>query len=327
MKIIKIMPRLETVLLVCVALSFSCKSKESEMVMTETVATCQAEQGCTFYAVELTRAEIDKLLNKNAFFTAAKSEAILVITDCVPMIEEEQTREAIHTKYGGSGEAPSGEGFDFRNYLLQHACLTFPNHTKRIDYTAVDKMQGKTVEGYSFLNIKGREAFIPNESFIKLLEDAEGIVQVDAFMRDRVMVQYMVDPEGNKWEIRMDIGMTYGPSPEDVDNLAHFNQHFKKTGNRARFLQTGLYSEEYTGKDAEGTDMNIWLVPSADVMLPPDEFAMVGFLNIGYIQLGGVTYLMHKFTSSLFDVEVTGIQDDEYSFDPTGYRPFSLPGF
>jgi|GEM_PF-824125 len=327
MKITKMILRWKTVLVICAAMLLSCKSKEGEIMKTETVATCVADAGCTFYSVDLTRAEIDQLLNKSGFFATAKAEAVLVITECVPVIEEEQTREAIHTKYGGSGEAPSGEGFDFRNYLLQHACLTFPNHTKRIDYTAVDKKQGKTVQGYSFLNIKAREAFIPNESFIKLLEDAEGIVQVDAFMRDRVMIQYLVDPEGNKWEIRMDIGMTYGPSPEDVDNLAHFNQQFKKTGNRARFLQTALYSEEYAGKDAEGADMNIWLVPSADVMLPPDEFAMVGFLNIGYIQLGGVTYLMHKFTSSLFDVEVTSIQNDEYSFDPTGYRPFSLPGF
>ena len=311
-------------LMICAAMLLSCKSKEGETVKAETVATCAAEAGCTFYSVDLTRAEIDQLLNKSDFFAAAKAEAVLVLVDCAPLIEEEQPLEAIDQKYGGAGEARFGEGFDFKNHLLQHACLALPNNTKRIDYTAVDKKEGKTVQGYSFLNIKGREAFIPNESFIKLLEDAEGIVQIDAFMRDRVMIQYMVDPEGNKWEIRMDIGMTYGPSPEDVDNLAHFNQHFKKTGNRARFLQTALYSEEYAGKDAEGADMNIWLVPATDVMLPPNEFAMVGFLNIGYLQLGGVTYLMHKFTSSLFDVEVTRIQDGEYSFDPTGYTPFTL---
>lgn len=311
-------------LIVCAAMLLSCKSKDNEIVKTETVATCAAESGCTFYSVDLTRAEIDQLLNKNNFFVSAKAEAVLVLVDCVLAIEEEHSLEVIDQKYGGAGDARFGEGFDFKNHLLQHACLVFPNNTKRIDYSAVDKKEGKTLQGYSFLNIKGREAFIPNESFTGLIPEAEGSVRVDAFMRDRVMIQYIVDPEGNKWEVRMDIGMTYGPSPEDVDNLAHFNQHFEKTGNRTRFLQTALYSEEYAGRDAEGSPMNIWLVPSTDVMLPPNEFAMVGFLNIGYIQLGGVTYLMHKFTSSLFDVEVTGIQDDEYSFDPTGYKPLPL---
>lgn len=315
------------ILMVCTAMLLSCKSKDGEIMETETVATCVAEAGCTFYSVDLTRAGIDKLLNKSDFFAAAKAGAVLALVDCTPVIEEDQSLESIDQKYGGAGEAKFGEGFDFKNYLLQHACLAFPNNTKRFDYTAVDKKEGKTMQGYSFLNIKDREAYVPNESFIKLLEDAEGIVQIDVFMRDRVMIQYIIDPEGNKWEIRMDIGMTYGPSPEDVDNLVHFNQHFKKTGKRARFLQTALYSEEYAGKDAEGAPMNIWLVPSTDVILPPEEFAMVGFLNIGYLQLDGVTYLMHKFTSSLFDVEVTQIQDGEYSFDSTGYRPVSLPGF
>ncbi|GGG96880.1 hypothetical protein GCM10007415_35170 [Parapedobacter pyrenivorans] len=319
--------RFKVGLLVCLALLLSCTSKEREIIKTETVATCAAEAGCTFYSIALTRAEIDQLLNKNNFFAAAKAEAVLVLVECAPVIEEDQSLEVIDGKYGGTGEVQWGEGFDVKNYLIQHACFTFPNNTKRIDFRAMDKAQGRTLQGHSFLNLKEREAFIPSETFVGMLPEAEGAVQVDVFMRDRVMIQYMIDPEGNKWEIRMDIGMTYGPSPEDVADLAHFEAHFKKTGNRVPFLQTALYSEEYKGKDAEGADMNIWLVPSTDVILPPDEFAMVGFLNIGYIQLGGVTYLMHKFTSSVFDVEVTGIQDGEYSFDPTGYKPFSMPGF
>ncbi|MFB2119815.1 hypothetical protein [Parapedobacter sp. 2B3] len=313
-----------TGLMVCVVMALSCKSKESEVIKTETVATCVAEAGCTFYSVALTRAEIDQLLNKNNFFAAAETGAVLVLVDCAPVIEEGQSLESIDRKYSGAGAAQFGEGFDFKQYVLDHGCFAFPNNTKRISFTA--NADGEAYTGYFFLNIKQGEAFMPNESF-QAMAPLEGAVRVDAFMQHRVMKTYMVDPEGKKWVMDMPIGMTYGVSPEDVENLERFHRDFKKTGKRERFLQTALYAEEYTGTDDDGAQMNIWLVPATDVLLPPEEFACVGFFNVGYIQVNGVTYLMYKLTGSGFAIAVTGIEDGEYSFDPTGYTPFSVPGF
>ena len=184
----------------------------------------------------------------------------------------------------------------------------------------------KTLTARYVVDASGRDAFLGKQ--FKLEKTDLGLPKKFAtFAHFTGVVRNPPPADGHISIVRLEFGW-FWIIPLDKEKtsvgLVQTMEHFKKTGNRARFLQTALYSEEYAGKDAEGADMNIWLVPATDVMLPPNEFAMVGFLNIGYLQLGGVTYLMHKFTSSLFDVEVTRIQDGEYSFDPTGYTPFTL---
>ena len=291
----------------------------------QTVAICKAEAGCTFYKVQLTRKDIDRLLNRVNFFESASVDAILVLNQCEPLIEKGATPALVYAKYGGSGNVTFGVGFDLKEYLNRNSCFAFPNKTKRIDFKAV--ADGESYQGYAYLNIKKGEAFMPDKSFQAMYPAAEGEVKVDAFLQHRVMKQYIVDPEGKKWVMDMPTGLTFGKasSPEEAEKLERFNEQFKKTGKRAPFLQSGSYAEEYTGEDDEGNKISIWLIAAADVALPPDEPVVVGFYNLGYLQVNGITYLMCKLAGSGFSIEITGIRDEEYSFNPAGYTPFSMP--
>lgn len=312
------------VCLLVVSGSLGCTAA-SDKQPSQTVAICKAEAGCTFYKVQLTRTEIDRLLNRVNFFAPEPADAILVLNQCEPLIEKGATPASVHAKYGGSGDAAFGKGFDLKEYLNRNGCFAFPNKTKRIDFKAV--ADGESYQGYAYLNIRKGEAFMPDKSFQAMYPAAEGAVKVDAFLQHKVMKQYIVDPEGKKWVMDMPTGLTFGKasSPEEAEKLERFNEQFKKTGKRAPFLQSGFYAEEYTGTDDEGNAISIWLVTATDVMLPPEEHVVAGFYNLGYLQLNGITYLMCKLAGNGFSIEITGIRDEEYSFNPAGYTPFSMP--
>ena len=293
----------------------------------QTVAICKEKYGCDIAKINLSRVEIDKVLGKTNFLVKAGKNAILVLNNCNSSIEEKRTIQQLHTSYGGKAASKEIKQFDLKKYIKDKGCLAAPcpNTTKKISFKLTSPEHSGT--GYFFANLKNGEAYMPNAAFQQFYAGAEGFagVKVDAFFRNYKYVSYMVDPEGKKFKSDMPIGTNMAAIGNDATNLEKFKKEFKATGKKRAHLNTADFQYEYVGKDDEGAALTFWLGPAGNVCLPQGKFDAWGFWNLGYIAVDGKTYLVAEISGSGFKVQVTGVSEGSYSFNPVGYQSIAMP--
>ncbi|WP_111306869.1 hypothetical protein [Confluentibacter sediminis] len=146
-------------------------------------------------------------------------------------------------------------------------------------------------------------------------------IQMNTFIKKNEHTSYTI-AEGNKWKIKMPYGTIFNDLNE-ASFSSKFHTNFKKTGNKKQFLNTKDFQYEYLGKDADGKKMVIWLGPSGNVCYPKGKAITIGFYNLGYIVVDGITYLITEISGSNFNVKVTGIEEGTYFFNTSGYTEIS----
>lgn len=287
------------------------------------IAVCTPEKGCTFSEITLAPAEVDKLLGKSNFWTTASSDATLILELCQTSKDEKRSLKEIHQAYGGKGEPAIGDRFDLQKYIIEKGCFSCPNHTKKISFNG--KGEGYSGDGFFYLNIQADEAYMPNEAFRQMgwmQGEGSNDVVIDQFIRKNVIETYTV-AEGRKYRQIMDLGSQPGGQQEKL-NEQRFKKDFKKTGKSRKY--NGNDDLEYVGKDDENRTIRIWLTPSRDVCLPLGRFDAVGFYNLGYLSLDGMTYLITEISGPDFHLKITSVTDASYQFNPAGYQAMKLPG-
>lgn len=287
----------------------------------QTITICSEKNGCEFAKVNLNKNQIDAILVKPNFLAKEKGAIILNLVDCISTIEKTKTIQAIHQAHGGKGTIKERKNFDLKKYLIEKACFfNCPNSTKRISFQAsTDEFNGS---GYYFHNIQAEESFMPNASWQQLYNgEMDGII-MNTYLKKNEHISYTIDSEGNKWKMKMPHGTVF----EDLNEASFstkFHKVFKKTGNKKKFLNTTEIQYEYTGKDAEGKKMILWLLPAGNVCYSQGKAIVTGFNNLGYIVVDGITYLIAELSGADLNVKVTGIEDGTYSFDTSGYKEIS----
>jgi len=290
------------------------------------LALCTQGKGCRFSEITISAGEVDKLLRKSNFWTTASPDATLILENCESVKNEQQTLEEIDRSYGG--KAVILKKIDLEKYLKEKGCFACPNHTKKISFFGSgvgESGERYAGNGFFYLNIQADEAYMPNEAFRQMgLMDGEGsnAVTVDQFIRKNVIETYTV-ADGKKFRQVMDLGYQLGLQQEML-NEQRFKEDFKKTGKTRKY--NGNDDVEYVGKDNEGKTINIWLTPSRDVCLPLGRFDAVGFYNLGYLSLDGITYLITEMSGSDFHLKLNSVTDATYQFNPAGYQTVKLPG-
>ena len=273
---------------------------------------CTEGKGCQAAVVQLSPQEIDRLLGKPNFL-AASSGALLVLNDCKSELAEANAT-AIHAEYGGTGIPKALPNFDLQAYLRSKGCLACPNTVKKISFTG--KGEGVGGSSYFYINIRGAEAYMPNDAWQQLNAGGEGgDVLVDAFIRNDKMTQYIVDPEGGKHEMHLTTN-SFG----STEIIASFNRQFKPTGRTRKFFAGAGNEQEYKGY-VDGKETTVWLGPAYGVCLPPQLAATPAFWNLGYISVGGKTALVTQISGPDFDLKITSIGEGNYTFNPAGYKP------
>ena len=286
----------------------------------QTIAICKEKYGCDIAKVNLSRTEIDQTLEKPNFLTSASKNVILVLNNCNSVIEDKRTIQQLHIAFGGKAIPKSVNQFYLKKYMIDKGCISkCLNSIKRISFKISSPEFSGT--GYSFINLKKGEAFMPNTAFQELYRGQEGFsaMVIDAYFRNYKYITYMIDPEGKKIKMDMKIGLSIGGMKDDKLNLAKWKKDFKLTGNKRKYLNTNDFQYEYVGNGDEGK-ITFWLVESKDVCLPTGKFDALGFWNLGYLGFDGKTYLVTEISGSAFKVIVTNVTDGNYSFNPVGYQ-------
>ncbi|TJZ61491.1 hypothetical protein FAZ15_09885 [Sphingobacterium olei] len=304
-------------ILLCILLisltSFAQKQKAKQHI-----AICEQGKGCEIMEIKITSEAIDKALSKPGFWINAADSATLVIENCTHKIEEKLSVIEIHQSFGGKGEPKKITDFDLAKYLQLKGCCA--NITKKIAFYASASGEGAhSGNGYFYLNLKAGEAFMPNDSFQQFYgSEAKGVI-LDQFLRNGAIDSYII-AEGQKYHAKMPIGTNISVIKNDALNEQRFKTDFRETGNTRNNLN--ITSTEYTGKDDDGKTMSFWIMPVHDVCLPKGKFDAFGFYNLGYISVDGITYLVTEISGSGFEIKITGISDDTYNFNPSGYKPY-----
>lgn len=307
---------------------FSSCTNAQEKKTKQILAICTDGKGCEFSEIAISASEVDKLLGKSNFWTLANANATLILDKCESKKDEKQTLEEIDRSYGGSGKTVVLKKIDLQKYLKEKGCFACPNRTKKISFSGSgtgesgEKYAGN---GFFYLNIQADEAYMPNEAFKQMgLMNGEGStrVTVDQFIRNNVIETYTV-ADGKKYRQVMDLGAQLG-AKQDRLNEQRFKKDFKKTGKTRKYR--GNDDIEYVGKDNEGRTISVWLTPSGDVCLPLGRFDAVGFYNLGYFSIDGITYLITEMSGGDFHLKLTSVTDATYQFNPAGYQTIKLPG-
>ncbi|WP_127125086.1 hypothetical protein [Pseudoflavitalea rhizosphaerae] len=285
------------------------------------VAICLEGKGCEEAIIQLSRSRISQLSGKPGLFANAGKNALLVVDGCEVSVTDSLTIGQLHKQYGGKGTAPKKRYFNLEQYLREKGCLLCPNATKRISFRV--SSPEFTGSSYFFSNLQKGEAYMPNAAYLKLYGPEAAGMTVDAFFRDYQYVNYVIDPEGRKYKMNMPIGLSMGaPGKNDFNNEKYFKENFRKTGKKKKFLNTPHDQVEYRGKGEEGL-LHFWLAPAPGICLPVGKFDAMGFFNLGFIAVDGITYLVAAIEGNNFKAEITGYGEGSYQFNPSGYS--SIP--
>ncbi|MBL7707295.1 MAG: hypothetical protein JNM21_17245 [Taibaiella sp.] len=307
---------MEGMLLFLLFAPVSC-SNAQETKATQTLAVCTKGKGCSFSAISIPASKVDQLLGKTNFWTAAATDATLILDKCASKKEEGQTLEEIDRSYGGSGKAIALKKIDLEKYLKERGCFACPNATKKISFRAIG--DGQSMSSFFYLNLKAGEAYMPNEAFLEMNNGAHEGMVIDQFIRNNTMETYAV-AAGKKYVSKMPLATS--PAGRDAVSGQSFKHDFKKTGKTRKHLNTANMETEYTGMDDEGRTISFWMVAYPDVCLPPGKFDAYGFYNLGYVSVEGSTYLVTEITGADFQVKITAVSDGAYQFDPAGYQSY-----
>ena len=305
---------MKSILFFLLFILFTSSSNAQDKKAKQQIAICEQGKGCEIMEIKTTPEAIDKALSKPDFWINAADSATLVIENCTHKIEEKLSPVEIHQSFGGKGAPKKITDFDLAKYLEQKRCCA--NTTKKIAFNG--NGEGYSGTGYFFLNIQSDEAYMPNDAFKQMgWEHGEGgDFVIDQFIRNNVIETYTI-AEGKKYYSVVDMGSHL---QQDKLNEDRFKTDFKKTGKTRKY--DGNNDVEYVGKDDEGRTISVWLTPSRDVCLPKGKFDMVGFYNLGYFSVDGITYLITELSGPNFHLKVTGISDGSYSFNPAGYKSY-----
>ena len=287
----------------------------------QTIAICKEKYGCDIAKVNISRTEIDKILAKPNFLTAASKNSLLVLNNCSSTIDGKRTIQQLHIAFGGKGVPKAINQFDLKQYIIDKGCISkCLNSTKKISF----KISSSEFSGssYSFINLKKGEAFMPNAAFQQLYNGQGELANmvVDSYFRNYKYITYVINPEVGKVKMDVNIGLSIGGFKNDKLNLAKWKRDFKLTGNKRKHLNTNDLQFEYVGIGDEGEKITFWLVESKDACLPQGKFDAMGFWGLGYISFDGRTYLVTELAGSDFKVTITNIIDGSYNFNPVGYK-------
>ncbi|SFH12512.1 hypothetical protein [Pedobacter insulae] len=288
------------------------EKKKSELQ----IALCEKNKGCEIVITKLSENEIAQILKRPDLVTSAN--AILVIEKCDFRNESKLTMQQLHANYGGKGEPKRITDFDLENYLKKNQCLQCPNPTKKISV----KISSPEFSGssYFFISWDKKEAYMPNDAYQKLYGDELEGMTVDAFLRNHQYASYISHPEAGKIKNNMPIGMSVMNFGNDKENEAKFKRNFKATGKKRAHLNTADFQYEYLGKDDEGNQLVFWLGPSYDFCLPPGKFDALGFFNLGYLAVDGITHTVMEISGPAIKFQITAIGNGSYNFNPAGYK-------
>jgi hypothetical protein len=285
-----------------------------------TIALCEKDKGCNEMLTKLSKNEVAQILKRPDLFPTTEEKSILVIEKCDFKNKNNITIAQLHTAYGGKGEPGKISGFDLEKYLKEKVCLKCPNPTKKLSVTiSTPEFSGS---GYFFISWDKQEAYMPNAAYQQLYKNMEGAsdMTIDAFFKNYQYVSYVSHPESGKWKTNMPIGTSVMSFGNDKENEARFKKEFKATGKKRPHLNTLDFQYEYQGKDDEGKVLVFWLGPSYDVCLPPGKFDALGFFNLGYIAVDGITYSVMEISGPGIKMKTTAIENGSYNFSPVGYK-------
>lgn len=285
------------------------------------IVVCEKENGCQSSEILNSRIDIDRILEKSNFMTTAGEGAILVVENCASKIEQNLSVQQIHKSYGGVGEPEQIRNFDLENYIKLKGCKSCSNSTKKLSFIVNSPEHNGS--GYSYINFKLREAYMPNAAFQQFMAGQEGAssIVVDQFIRDYELVTYTI-AEGQKYVHKMPLGLSMFSNETDELNEQRFKNEFKKTGQTKPHFVAGFEQTEYAGRDDEGKQLKFWLVPANDVCMPSGKFDMVSLYNIGYISVDGITYLITEISNPDFNIQVVNVEEGSYNFNPAGYQSY-----
>lgn len=304
------------VLILCLLLSFTACSQAQKNNLT--IAICEKGKGCTEVLKKYDKNDIARILQRSDLFASLEEPSILVIEKCDFKDEHKLTIPQLHTQYGGKGEAKKIADFDLEKYLKQNQCLQCPNPTKKISVSiSSSEFNGNSYFYYSW---NKKEAYMPNDAFQKLYPSGEIEGTIDAVFKDYQFITYINHPEVGKMKMNRPIGLSVFSFGKDKDNEAKFKTQFKKSGNKRPHFNTSDFDYEFVGKDDEGKPMTIWLGPAYDFCLPQGKFDALGFFNLGYIAVDGITYSLIEMSGSDYKAQITSIENGNYNFNTTGYK-------
>jgi len=271
------------------------------------IAICEKDKGCTEVMKTYNKTEVAQTLKRPDLFSNPKENSILVIEKCDFTSENKKTIPQLHAQYGGKGEVKKIADFDMEKYLRQNQCLLCPNPTKKISISiSSSEFNGNS---YFYYNWNKKEAYMPNDAFQRLYPSGEIEGIIDAIFKDYQFITYINHPEVGKMKMNKPIGLSVFSFGKDKENEALFKRTFKKTKNKRPHLNTPDFEYEYQGKDDEGKPLTFWLGPSYDFCLPIGKFDALGFFNLGYISVDGITYSVMEISNPDFKAQITAIEN------------------
>lgn len=308
----------KTIILLFHFIQFTSCTNAQQTKEEQIIAICSEGKGCEFSELNISATEVDKLLGKINFLSAAPSKATLIMDNCDSKIDDKSSLEEIDISYGGKGSTIVFKQIDLEKYLKENSCILCPNETKKISFYV--NGEGQSGNSFFYLNLKSGEAFMPNEAFQLLNTGENDEMVIDQFIRNNSIEMYAI-AEGNKYVTKMPLGSSF--STNHTLDEQHFKKDFKKTGKTRKHLNTTIEENEYTGVDNEGNNIHFWIAPIYNVCLPQGKFDTYGFFNLGYISIDGMTYLVTEISGAGFHVKVTDISDGSYHFNTEGYKSFN----
>lgn len=315
----------------------------SKMIaQTQTITICSENNGCEFAKVNLSKSQIDHILEKPNFLATEKGEVILNLVDCVSSIQKGQTPQAIHEAFNGKGLIKERKNFDLKKYLFDKGCRVeckqpaAPNAGQDALITiglngnftfnqkltfSITSSEGN-VASYFYMNTKSGYSMMDNPAMQKMTNEPYDGEICQIFTSNADIYQYIKSSEGN---FAMKVGSKNDASSRSSDigfEVKKFFKEFKKTGNK-RNVGTLFESEEYSGKDDEGTPMSVWLACANNVLLDTKiTTAITGFWGLGYISSpSATTYLITGFESKEVKINLTRLENQNISFSGKTYTP------
>ena len=308
----------------------------------QTITICSEKNGCEFAKVNLTKHQIDNILEKSNFLAKEKGEVILNLVGCVSSIQKNKTPQDIHQAFNGKGTIKEIKDFDLRKYLFEKGCRieckqpSVPNAGQDVlktielsgDFTfnqkitfSVTSSEGN-LESYFYLNTKNGYSMMDNAAMQKMVTESYDGEMTQIFTSNADFYQYMKTPEGN-YSMKLGSKTNVNTRTAAISfEIKKFFKEFIKTGNK-RMVSNLFYSEEYIGKDEEGTPMKVWLACANDISIDKKSTnAVTGFWSLGYILSPyGITYLITGFEGKDVKISLANIEYQKASFSGKGYQP------
>ncbi|SFH12495.1 hypothetical protein [Pedobacter insulae] len=307
-------------LILIITLLFTLTACSQEQKNGLQIALCEKEKGCAIILAKWSKQELSQILKRPDLISSAKENSIIVMEKCVFKNEYKLTMQQLHEAYGGKGNPEKKVNFDIEKYLLKNNCIC-TNPTKKFTVTiSTPELSGSS---YFFLSWDKNESYFPNEAFQQLYADQEGAQEMtmDSFLRNGEYFGYASHPSYGKIISKTPTGVgNFGPNAKGGLSEKWFKNNFKPTGNKRPHLNTRDVQKEYKGIDSEGKSITFWLGPSYDVCLAPGKFEALGIFFVGYIAVDGITYSLMEVSGPTYKVQVTGIENGSYNFNPAGYK-------